>query len=114
MHTIKPVKRFDSVGSQREFVSSISSRPRLDGPYIPSFDVPSTAAGHITATGDAAENGRTLLKEVLNSIFQAEESHSKGENQAITKIRTGFEELVTENPALAWQTFVKLLEQVNR
>lgn len=114
MHTIKPVKRFDSVGSQREFVESTPFKSTSSGPPIPPFNTPSVPARHISHSGDSAECGKILFEEVLNPTLQSDEGCTAKENQAIEKIREGFEDFVSENPTLAWQTFVKVLERVNR
>lgn len=125
MNTIRPVKRFDSIGSHRastEFLGSVRQRvdsrsssgsSNSNGSIKSSFPIPNPSSPQ----SNDVILGRALVNEVvgpvLDKVTMGEKDLSPEEIEALSMIRKGFEDLGRYNPALAWNTMSDLLSGVN-
>lgn len=117
MHTIRPVKRFDSINSNRasaEFIrhgdggrrSNSGSMMDASAPTSPSI---STEAGII---------GRAMVEEVINPVLEhninSQENELYPEDvETISLLSNGFSDLAESNPELTYQIILDLLNGIN-
>jgi len=117
MHTIRPVKRFDSINSNRasaEFIRHSDTGRRsnsgstMDGSAPPSPSM-STESGVI---------GRAMVEEVVNPVLEhninsQENELSPEDVETISLISNGFSDLAESNPELTYQIILDLLNGIN-
>lgn len=119
MHTIRPVKRFDSVSSNRasaEFIRHGSnSRTSSNGDIV--LDSASAPPSPSLST-EAGVIGRAMVEEVINPVLEqnlnAHENEISPEDvETISLISNGFSDLAESNPELTYQIILDLLNGIN-
>lgn len=117
MHTIRPVKRFDSVNSNRasaEFIRHSDGRRSTSGSVMegsaPPSPIISTEIGII---------GRAMVEEVFNPVLEEtintrENELSPEDVETISLISNGFSDLAELNPELTYKIIIDLLNGINQ
>lgn len=117
MHTIRPVKRFDSINSNRasaEFIRHSDSRRSSNGSMLDTSSVPPSPS----LSTEAGVIGRAMVEEVINPVLEqnltAHENELSPEDvETISLISNGFSDLAESNPELTYQIILDLLNGIN-
>lgn len=117
MHTIRPVKRFDSVNSNRasaEFIRYGDSRRNSSGSLMDSSSAPLSPS----LLTEASVIGRAMVEEVINPVLEntinmQENELSPEDVETISLISNGFSDLAESNPDLTYQIIIDLLNGIN-
>lgn len=120
MHTIRPVKRFDSVSSNRasaEYIRMSTSRRSSNGSGVMGSASPS-APPSPTASTEAGNIGRTMVEDVINpvlerSLAENEDDMLPEDVETISLISNGFSDLAESNPELTYRIILDLLNGIN-
>lgn len=120
MHTIRPVKRFDSHNSNRQSVdyakrrgSNGSLRSMLAQSSTPAHSPPLSQA---TSSSRDATMGRALVDEVIYPTLEKTVQHHElapEEVETLSLIGNGFADLAEGNPELAYKVIIDILAGIN-
>lgn len=139
MDTIRPVKRIDSIGSNRasaEFVGSLRQRAgSRPSSHRSRGSSSSSVSSHILTSSETSpgaevlerENeaylGQKVVDDVIGPVWdklmgvdgedESKEVMEARDLEALSMIRKGFEDLAEGNPGLAWRSIVELLGGIN-
>lgn len=116
MHTIRPVKRFDSINSNRasaEFIRHGEGRRSDSGSMMDSSAPPSPSL-----STEAGVIGRAMVEEVINPVLEhninsQENELSPDDVETISLISNGFSDLAESNPELTYRIILDLLNGIN-
>lgn len=116
MHTIRPVKRFDSINSNRasaEHIRHTDSRRSSSGSMLDTSAPPSPSL-----STEAGVIGRAMVEEVINPVLEQnlnahENDLSPEDVETISLISNGFSDLAESNPELTYQIILDLLNGIN-
>lgn len=137
MDTIRPVKRIDSIGSNRASAEFVGSLRQRGGSRASSHrsrgSSSSSASSHILPSSETSpgaevlemENeaylGQKVVDDVIGPVWDkimgiegdAKEVMEARDLEALSMIRKGFEDLAEGNPGLAWRSIVELIGGIN-